>query len=175
MNVPSTLSYNQRRTAIVKHFLHIYKERKNFMSQTSEHDDFSLFWTFRMISWIDKTFQWLRSSSRREHIMSINVFLSHFYQVGLDLKSVNDLTTRTLWKDVLWLKMEAEDFKVWTRRTKPAKSQHITYRSIFVLVTKTAGWIVMRWRIYLWSDPSTGVINNCIKTATCLFAVPGDL
>lgn len=44
--------------------------------------------------------------------MSINVFLSHFYQVGLDLKSVNDLTTRTLWKDVLWLKMEAEDFKV---------------------------------------------------------------
>lgn len=174
MNVPSTLSYNQQRAAIVKHFLHIYKERKNFMSQTSEHDDFSLFWTFRMISWIDKTFQWLRSS--RTHHVHKRIFITYVYmQVSLDLKSVIDLTTRTLWKDVLWLKMEAEDFKVWTRRTKPAKSQHITYRSIFVLVTKTAGWIVMRWRIYLWSDPSTGVINNCIKTATCLFAVPGDL
>lgn len=163
MKVSSTLSYNQRRAAIW-YWIFSHRVWKNFMSPASEHDDFSLFWTFRMISWIDKTFQWLRSSSRREHIMSINIFLSHFYQVGLDLKSVNDLTTRTLWKD----------FKVWTRRTKPAKSQHITYRSIFVLVTKTAGWIVMRWRIYLWSDPSTGVINNCIKTATCLFAVPGD-
>lgn len=28
-----------------------------YLSQTSEHEDISLFWTLRMISWIDKTFR----------------------------------------------------------------------------------------------------------------------